>query len=68
MQTAYVQNLKIVILTGAIALSLMMDHKASQHADCEGCDQPALSTEAVAPVLVKEPHVVSQDRFQGKDT
>ena len=68
MQKAYVQNLKVVILAGAIAFSLMMDHKSTHHAGCADCDQPDLVNEAVAPVLIKDRDVVAQDYFQGKDT
>ena len=68
MQTASLQNIKIAILVAAMALSILMQHKVSDHVACNGCDTPDVSHGVSAPVLVKSPDIVPQDYFQGKDT
>lgn len=56
-------NLKTALLVAAIALSLGLDRTRDVELACE-----TSCTSAPQPILVKEPGIVAQDRFQGKDT
>lgn len=55
------QNVKIALLVVALLLGVKLDRDGAHHA-CAEC-----GPETVVPVLHKDPGVVAQDRFKGKD-